>query len=49
MTNRDRRRPAGRPTERFGWDLTTISVLILVVVLVAWLTAELWLPHLGEL
>lgn len=49
MTDRDARRHEGRPTERFRWDLTTISVLILVVVLVAWLTAELWLPHWGEL
>ena len=47
MNARDTRRRVRGPRERFQWDMVTVSVLILIVVLFGWLTSELWLPHLG--
>ena len=32
---------------RFGWDLGTFLLVAAVLLLVFWITAELWLPHWG--
>ena len=40
-------RPEIPPDEGFRWDFTTLLVVVLVVLLVFWMTAELWLPHWG--
>lgn len=34
-------------TEGFRWDSVTLALGIVIVVLLAWLTSELWLPHWG--
>jgi hypothetical protein len=40
-------RPDIPPDGRFRLDFTTVLVLALVVLLLFWMTSELWLPHWG--
>jgi hypothetical protein len=36
-----------RPDDTFEWDVWTILVILLAVIVLLLLTAELWLPHYG--